>query len=153
MSGQPLRLVLPWPPSVNALWRSVRGRNILSKRGREYREEGLRQLGTQRYAPFPGAARLAVTLTLHPPDERRRDIDNAVKGPLDLMTAAGVWADDSQIDRLVVIRAGTCGGGLALVEITRLPDPPAKPSKLKPKESAALTDQLAADWLRPKETA
>ena len=32
-----MEIVLPYPPSVNTYWRAVKGRVILSKKGREYR--------------------------------------------------------------------------------------------------------------------
>jgi len=39
-----------------------------------------------------------------PPDRRRRDLDNLLKSVLDALEHAGVYADDSQVDLLVVRR-------------------------------------------------
>lgn len=116
-------LTLPWPPSVNAMWRSVRGRNILSEKGREYRANGLWVLqgiqATTRPAwPFTG--RLSVAITVCPPDKRRRDLDNIPKAVLDLLTHAGVYGDDSQIDRLLIVRGPVQTGGRIEVEVSTL---------------------------------
>ena len=32
-----IQVIIPYPPSVNTYWRAVKGRVILSKKGREYR--------------------------------------------------------------------------------------------------------------------
>jgi crossover junction endodeoxyribonuclease RusA len=48
--------------------------------------------------------RLRVELSVTPPDNRRRDLDNLLKATLDAMQIAGVYYDDSQIDELLVIR-------------------------------------------------
>lgn len=110
-------LLLPWPPGVNAMWRSINGRSILSKAGREYREAGLTALLTQRRPILPLQSRLGVTLTVWAPDRRRRDLDNIPKGVLDLLTHAGVYVDDSQIDRLLIVRGPVQKGGGVCVEL------------------------------------
>lgn len=110
-------ILLPWPPSMNRMWRSVRGRNILSKEGREYRENGLHVVSAQSPCRWPAEARLSVSITVYPPDRRRRDLDNMMKAPLDLLTHAGVYADDSQIDRLLIQRAAVTPGGRVEIEI------------------------------------
>ena len=116
-------LVLPFPPSVNRLWRSVRGRNILSREGREYRKAGLQQLAAQAVPKqwlWPHTGRLSVAITLHAPDKRRRDVDNYTKAVLDLLTHGGVMVDDSQIDRLLITRGPVEKGGRVTVEVIPL---------------------------------
>lgn len=49
------------------------------------------------------ADRLAVSVCLFWADLRRRDLDNAAKSVLDALNG-GVWADDSQIDDLRILR-------------------------------------------------
>lgn len=93
--------VLPYPPSANGYWRSFRGRQIISERGREYRKQGLAMIAEQGIADLMECA-LSVAIELYPPDKRRRDIDNGMKALLDLITHAGVWVDDSQIKRLAI---------------------------------------------------
>jgi Holliday junction resolvase RusA-like endonuclease len=48
--------------------------------------------------------RLGVTILLHPPDYRDRDIDNLVKPMLDALEKAGVYENDSQVDAIAVVR-------------------------------------------------
>jgi Holliday junction resolvase RusA-like endonuclease len=43
-------------------------------------------------------------MTQHPPDKRRRDIDNPVKATLDALVHWGVLHDDSCIVELLVFR-------------------------------------------------
>ena len=62
-----------------------------------------------------------MTVTLHPPDHRRRDLDNSMKGLLDALEHAGVYADDSQIDELKIVRGDVMPGGACVLEITETP--------------------------------
>lgn len=113
-------LTLPWPPSTNSIWRNVAGRTLLSRKGRQYRKDVASAVAEQHQGQ-PLAGRLAVSVTLLPPDRRKRDIDNhGGKALLDALTHAGVWVDDEQIDRLTIVRGERERGGLALVEITEV---------------------------------
>lgn len=129
-----MQLVLPFPPSVNSYWRygqlanGVR-RHMISKRGRAYRSEVVAlvqsqvhraQRGTVSGYVFPRSARLKVSMVLQPPDARTRDIDNFLKAPLDALTHAGVWVDDSQIDKLTVVRMPKVQGGRLVVTVDEL---------------------------------
>ena len=67
------------------------------------------------------AGRLRVTITLNPPDKRRRDIDNFAKAIFDALTHAQVWLDDSQVDDLRIIRGPVMRYGEAIVEIEEDP--------------------------------
>ncbi len=96
------RLMLPFPGSVNGLWRCVGGRNILSKRGRAYQKLAADYLMTQK--PLPRyTSPVSVTARLGPPDKRRRDLDNHWKACGDALVKAGVLEDDSLIHRLVLL--------------------------------------------------
>lgn len=93
------------PPSTNNYYRSVTGRGVLiSKRGREYRVEVAK--ACQEYVgAFGEEARLSVLVVLRPPDRRKRDLDNFCgKALLDSLMKAGIFADDSQIDCLTMVR-------------------------------------------------
>lgn len=124
-------LTLPWPPSVNDYWghrvvqsKTQRGRATIiafvTKRGKMFREQAAwicRAAGAHRNRL---GGRLKVSVTLHEPDRRKRDLDNFNKGVLDAITDAGVWGDDSQIDHLVVERGDPHPGGKVVVEIEEL---------------------------------
>lgn len=106
-------LTPPYPPSVNSHWRCVGGVVLISTRGRRYRAEvaacvleaGIRL----------GSSRLAVMLDVYPPDKRQRDLDNLPKGILDALQFAHVFDDDSQIDRLTIVRGVVMQGGAVVV--------------------------------------
>lgn len=96
---------LPYPPSVNRYWRSLRagpmaGRVLISAEGRSYRAEVEAIARAQALPKAAGVLRVSVWLV--PGDRRRRDIDNPLKALLDALTHAGAWQDDSQIRRLEV---------------------------------------------------
>lgn len=97
-----IRIRLPYPPSVNKYWRRFRGRMVLSKAAQAYRKAVaaaiLEHWGYSRPEPIAGG--VALRLTVHPPDRRRRDLDNLLKALLDAIVKAGVIADDSQVQRL-----------------------------------------------------
>lgn len=103
-----MKLTLPFPPSVNAYWRSpnsgpLKGRTLVSARGRAFQSEACAAIIEQlRRLPKPSSAPAAVEIVLFPPDARRRDIDNYNKALFDALTQAGIWEDDSQIKRMLV---------------------------------------------------
>jgi crossover junction endodeoxyribonuclease RusA len=98
-------LTLPYPVSVNAMYRAYKGHLILSKKGRQYRLDVLASVLSQD-RPKKLLGRLAVEFHLYMPDRRRRDISNTLKCLEDCLTHAGVWGDDEQIDRELILRAG-----------------------------------------------
>jgi crossover junction endodeoxyribonuclease RusA len=84
---------LPTPPSVNALYRAVKGRSILSATYRRWKDEAGAALLSQRPEKHPGPVH--VTVAIRPKDKRRRDIDNTgFKAVLDLLTAHQIIVDD-----------------------------------------------------------
>lgn len=116
-----IRLVLPFPPSVNTYWRSVPGRGVLiSKKGRQYREEvkGAVSLQYDRSPMLEG--RLSVDISVNPPDRRRRDLDNMLKASLDAMQYAGMYLDDEQIDDLRISRSNIISGGVLTVTMQEI---------------------------------
>lgn len=122
-------IVAPYPPSINHYWRTYRGRMIVSAEGRAYRNlietakvsivdangnVSASLLGAKRFETLAG--RLDVRINLTMPDRRRRDLDNAMKPLLDALQHAGVYEDDSQIDRLLIERNPN-GTPRAVIEI------------------------------------
>jgi len=112
-------LTLPFPPSVNGYWRNINGRTLISAKGRAYKK-AVARLTQWNYAAKQLESRLEVLVILHPPDRRKRDIDNSMKALLDSMQAAGVYLDDSQIDRLAIERGEIKQGGAAIVTINEI---------------------------------
>ncbi|MEQ6280966.1 RusA family crossover junction endodeoxyribonuclease [Kluyvera cryocrescens] len=103
-----MKLVLPFPPSVNTYWRApnkgpLAGRHLISADGRKYQSAACAAIIEQlRRLPKPSTEQAAVEITLYPPDARRRDLDNYNKALFDALTHAGVWEDDSQVKRMLV---------------------------------------------------
>jgi len=110
-----IELTLPFPPSVNHYWRRVGARTLISREGRCYRERIASILALRRVRAVPG--RLAVRVTVHPPDRRRRDLDNAMKALLDALEHGGAYEDDSQIDHLDIRRGPVVREGKVAVQI------------------------------------
>ena len=115
---------LPFPPSVNMIWRTmVRGKRAItymSADGKEYRNDvRVRVLESGIRSTLTG--RLTVEILIHPPDRRKRDIDNSLKALLDSMQHAGVYKDDSQIDWLLVRRGDLRSNGCVEVTIKEYP--------------------------------
>lgn len=83
---------LPYPPSINRLYRSIKGRSILSKVGRDYYRDVVpiaEATGINTRGPY------VLIIRAHRPDKRRRDIGNLEKVTSDILVKAGVVEDDS----------------------------------------------------------
>lgn len=102
-----MHLTLPFPPSVNRMYRVFRGRAIISRVGRAYRAAVCEQLAGH----DPIQYRCAVSIIAHPPDNRRRDLDNLLKAALDGLVHGGVLGDDSLIDLLAIARGSVKRNG------------------------------------------
>jgi crossover junction endodeoxyribonuclease RusA len=119
--GAALHIDLPWPPSINTYWRAFRGRVILSKKGRIYRDRAVEViLGVLGGRPEPIEGAVSVTITYFPPDKRRRDVDNYHKAILDAFSHARIWVDDIQVDQLALYRGTIQAPGRAEVWIQPL---------------------------------
>lgn len=113
-----INVVMPWPPSTNAIWRNVGKRTLLSKEARVYRNRAMGELLAQGAAHKKIAGRVSVEVTLHPRNAQSFDIDNKLKALLDALTYSRVWLDDGQVDEIVVRRsAEQREGGQAVVTI------------------------------------
>lgn len=91
---------LPYPPSNNTYYRHVGHKVLLSAKGRDYRIAVEAVLFGRLGAALSGP--LKLTMVLHRPDLRRRDLDNTLKALQDCLKHAGVYEDDSQIEHLDV---------------------------------------------------
>jgi len=110
-----ITITLPWPPSVNHYWRTWRGRMLISRQGRTYREQVGAILKVAGVTPQAGP--LAVHVELYPPDRRKRDVDNTFKAIGDSLQHGGVFQDDSQIVWLLLERAEGVAGGKVIVRV------------------------------------
>ncbi|HHR6466248.1 TPA: RusA family crossover junction endodeoxyribonuclease, partial [Providencia alcalifaciens] len=113
-----ISLILPFPPSVNACWRTVRGTMIISEKGRAFRANAAAAIYEQlRKKPKVITEHVSVTVKMYPPSKRRMDIDNYLKAPFDALTHAGVWSDDVQVRRAIIEWCEVVKGGRFEIEI------------------------------------
>ena len=123
MDARVIELRLPWPPSVNTIWRNAvinkRPRTLLSAAGRRWFDMAPIEVLQQR-AGVSLRGRVHVDVTLHAPDRRSIDIDNRAKALLDACTKGGLWHDDGQVDVLTIRRADVVRGGLAVLRVQEI---------------------------------
>ena len=97
-------LHLPFPPTVNSYYKKSRYGVHIAEAGRKYRSQVLAEVEEQWGSTSRLDYKLYVEVVIHPPDKRKRDLDNYMKALLDSLTEAGIWEDDSLIDQLIVYR-------------------------------------------------
>jgi crossover junction endodeoxyribonuclease RusA len=110
-----LHVTLPYPPSVNHYWRHVGLRVLISRQGRAFRDRVRSILAAAGVRPMSGP--LAIHIVFHPPDNRRRDIDNVQKALLDALEHGGAYFDDSQIVRLAAEKRAAQPNGSTIIRI------------------------------------
>ena len=81
---------------MNRAYRHVGARVLISRAGRQFRERVMSIAHGMAKLNGP----LSMTATFHPPDNRRRDLDNLMKLTQDSLQHAGLYEDDSQIKHL-----------------------------------------------------
>ena len=111
-------ILLPFPPSANAYWRSVpvagSCRAILSKGGRAYKRLAELALSAQRTELLTGP--VAVTFTVYFPN-KRGDLDNRLKPAGDVLQGFA-YENDKQIVELHAYRRIDSGNPRVEVTIT-----------------------------------
>ncbi len=111
-------LFLPWPPTVNSYYKVTRnGQRYLDKKVRWFRAQVLEAISEQ----CPGLTldeSLFMEVYLFPPDKRKRDLDNYMKGLLDAITEAELWTDDVLVDQLHIFRGEVTKGGYVRIELS-----------------------------------
>ena len=96
-----ISLVLPFPPSVNACWRNVNGRTLISEKGRKFRGSAIVAIYEQlKRKPIAITQPVSVKVKMYPPTNHKRDIDNYLKAPFDALTHANIWKDDDQVKKV-----------------------------------------------------
>ena len=109
-----VKLVLPYPPSVNSYWKANGHRRYISLEGQAFTQEVSLIVKNSRAKPF-GNKRLAINICIHPRSKRKFDLDNTLKAILDALMKAGMYDDDSQIDFIEIARGEQVDGGKTVV--------------------------------------
>lgn len=89
---------LPYPPSVNRMYRAVNGRQILSAEGRAFKA----RVSAMRLVPAPLVGEVDVTVRLFRP-RRSGDTDNFLKSVLDVLKGIA-YRDDAQVRDIFAYR-------------------------------------------------
>lgn len=115
-----ITFILPFPPSVNACWRNINGKTLISAAGRKFRANAIAAVYEQlRKRPKLITENVSVIVKMYPPSRQRRDIDNYLKAPFDALTHAGVWKDDDQIKRVEMEWCEVVKGGRFEITISK----------------------------------
>lgn len=109
-------LKIPPPPSVNALFANVAGKGrVRSAKYRQWATAAGWMLQSQR-ALWPAIeAGKPYSVALNLPRNYRSDIDNAAKGPIDLLVSLGIVPDDRLMVDLHITKRGPAGGDAAIM--------------------------------------
>lgn len=110
-------ITLPWPPTVNHLWKRGPHRTYLSAKGRQFRADADDAIASQLVHFEQIEGRVSVDIRLYPPTRAKMDIDNRIKAVLDALKHARVILDDEQVDDLRVRRGEVVKGGTCVVVI------------------------------------
>jgi crossover junction endodeoxyribonuclease RusA len=113
-----IQLELPYPPTINHYYGRTRtGQLFIKPKGTHFRD--CVSYSTYKVKTF-AKKRLSVEVIVYPPDKRIRDLDNITKALLDSLQNAGLFENDSQIDRLLIERKSVVKGGWIIVTIEPL---------------------------------
>lgn len=89
-----IRITLPFPPSVNAMFANVPGKGrVKSKSYSAWKTEALWALKAQRPQSVEGE--VSIWIGLVAPSKRAMDASNRIKSVEDLLVTGGVIPDDS----------------------------------------------------------
>ena len=97
-------LELAYPPSANHYWRYVNHQVLKSIEARAYIKDVGKIWMVSRQKAFTKDQRLKLEVLAMPKDKRKRDLDNLLKIICDSLESAGVFANDSQIDEIIIKR-------------------------------------------------
>lgn len=111
---------LPYPPSVNGYWRTFRNRQIISKRGREYAKLVDSVMSDLNLKGEEVDCDVSFCMVINPPTLRSYDVDNFTKGVFDALSKCKFWVDDSQVQKLTVIKGKKVNGGNVEIVISKL---------------------------------
>ena len=94
----PVKLILPWPPSVNEAYLPMgRGRIVKTKIARMYFNDVAWEIKFKRIPTF-GKSRLQILIKCYSPNESPYDLANLDKILMDTIENSGLFKNDNQID-------------------------------------------------------
>lgn len=88
-----IRFTLPYPPSVNHYWQHTKvGKHYIGAMGNKYHEDAWLAIKEQRVRCVKGE--VSVSIVVHAPDKRVRDLDNVGKALFDVLVINGIIESD-----------------------------------------------------------
>lgn len=102
-------LILPLAPTINHYYGARGSKRYIKQEGEEFRWRVLAAVKSAKIPLMTG--RISISIRVYPRDKRMQDIDNRIKATLDALQHAGVFANDSQVDDLHVVRGKIIPGG------------------------------------------
>ena len=96
-----ITLVLPYPPTVNHMYRRARGHLALTPEALAFRHAVRMIAMVQGVTPITGP--VAVFLDVYRP-RRRGDLDNILKATLDALQNGVAYRDDDQVEQITAVR-------------------------------------------------
>ena len=115
-------LSLPYPPSLNNLYGIASKpfpRRYLKAPGKAYKLQ-IKECIAKNNLVLKANIPLKISITITPPDNRKRDIDNLFKILFDSLTDSQFWEDDSYVRELHVDYAPTQKPGSLLMHVEPL---------------------------------
>jgi crossover junction endodeoxyribonuclease RusA len=117
---EPLILELPFlPPSVNACFRSYKGRVIKSARLKLFEQQMIQHFADTEDGIEMIEGHLKLTIEFSLPNRRNIDIDNLLKSLLDSLEGV-VFENDSEVYELQVTKISNTGVSKTSVKIEQL---------------------------------
>lgn len=107
---------MPFPPSINHYYIRTPKGVFINKAANSFRNQVF-LLSRKFIGCFTANDRLVVKVIFSAPNKRKFDLDNRLKGLLDGMQHAGIFPDDEQIDKLIVIRGEIIKNGCSSVSL------------------------------------
>jgi len=123
MLFEPITLQLPYPVSLNLLWRVYKGRQVQSKEATKYKNE-VKYIASSKKIPLTHD-NVSVILELQPKQtisgrayEKCIDLDNCIKATLDALQGV-IIANDKQVKRIYAYYGDPVPGGGLLITIEK----------------------------------
>lgn len=108
---------LPFPPSVNTLRASVRGRLITSSAGRKYYKAVAERMAEMGLAGEGILSPVTISLVMHHKMNVRYDVSNYLKAYEDALVKCGFLVDDHLIEYASIKKGEKVTGGKLVVKV------------------------------------
>lgn len=101
-----VKFIIPYPPSINALYKAGGGKFWMDKKGKDYKfsvyTHVKKLMAFYKWEPFNINENICVELNQYPVTSHRRDVDAGIKIMLDSLQISGIFENDIQVKKLIV---------------------------------------------------